>query len=67
MLSVSPSPSAQGDSKSIDLFQASVATFLDFLHHIYVSGRCYSTVNSYQSVVSVTIEQLLVIPWVLTG
>ena len=43
-------------SKSTDLFQAPVATFLDFLHHIYVSGRCYSTVNSYRSAVSVTIE-----------
>ena len=43
-------------SKPIDLFQAPVATFLEFLHHIYVSGRCYSTVNSYRSAVSVTIE-----------
>ena len=43
-------------SRSIDLFQAPITAFLDFLHYIYIKGRCYSTVNSYRSGVFVTIE-----------
>ena len=35
------------DSRSVDLLQAPITVFVDFLHHIYAQGKCYSTVNTY--------------------
>ena len=46
------------DSRSVDLLQAPITVFVDFLHHIYAKGKCYSTVNTYRSAVSVTIETI---------
>ncbi len=30
------------DSRSVDLLQAPITVFVDFLHHIYAQGKCYS-------------------------
>ncbi|KXJ19895.1 hypothetical protein AC249_AIPGENE25302 [Exaiptasia diaphana] len=42
--------------RSVDPFQAPINIFLNFLNQLYDEGKAYSTINTYRSAVSSTVE-----------